>query len=133
MYYKLQNKTVAKMKVLVLNDSEHEFNLIKDSQKYTEIFHAHRYLQFLHQIDIQDWDVIHLRDEFSSSPNPDIWVDGNGTNKLFDGVHAARALAEKVKSGKHPTKKVIIHSNSTLASKMFHILSDAKIEVVLAQ
>jgi hypothetical protein len=60
-------------------------------------------------------------------------MDGNGTNKLFDGIHAARALAEKAKSGKRPTKKVIIHSSSTLANKMFHILSDAKIDVVLAR
>ena len=120
------------MKVLVLNDSESEFNLIRDSQKYTEIFHAQRYLQFLHQIEVQDWDIIYLRDEFSSLPNPDVWMDGNGFKKLFDGVHASRALAGKAKSGSLSTKKVIICSNSALADEMFQILEAAQIDVSLS-
>lgn len=129
MYYRLQNKTVAKMKVLVLNDSEHEFNLIKDSQKYTEIFHACRYLQFLHQVNEQEWDIVYLKDDFSSIPEHDSWVDGNGFKQLFSGIHAARAIASLAEIGKCPAKKVVISQTSNLASTMRQILLNANVNV----
>jgi len=117
------------MKVLVLNDSESEFLTIAAHHENSDVFHAHRYLQFLQQMDGQDWDIVYLDDDLSSTAEPDSWFDGNGFKRLYDGIHAARAIATLAEIGKNPTKRVIISSASTAASKMLQILSDVGVNV----
>jgi hypothetical protein len=117
------------MKVLVLNDSESEFLVIATQYENSDVFHAHRYLQFLQQIEEQDWDIVYLDDDLSSTAEPDSWFDGNGFKKLYDGVHAARAIATLAEIGKNPAKRVIISSSSNAADKMSQILSAAGVNV----
>jgi hypothetical protein len=83
----------------------------------------------LQQIDGQDWDIVYLDDDLSSAAEPDSWFDGNGFKRLYDGIHAARAIATLAEIGKNPTKRVIISSDSAAASKMLQILSDVGVNV----
>ena len=117
------------MRILVLNDSDKEFNLIKNLHAESEVFHANRYLQFLHQIEDQAWDIIYLKDSFSSISEPDSWVDSNGFKRFFNGVHAARAIATMSDIGKCPTKRVVISQTSDEASTMKQILAKASVNV----
>lgn len=117
------------MKVLVLNDSTEEFQTIKNLHENSNVFHASRYLQFLHQIDEQDWDIIYLKDDFSSIPEHDSWVDGNGFKQLFNGIHAARAIATLAEIGKCPAKRIVISRSSELANTMRQILLKANVNV----
>ena len=117
------------MKVLVLNDSESEFFKIQALHENSEVFHAHRYLQFLQQIEEQDWDIIYLDDDLSSAAEPDSWFDGGGFKRLYDGIHAARAIATLAEIGKSPAKRVVISSLTTTGDKMSQLLSEAGINV----
>lgn len=127
--YNAIEQTEVKMKVLVLNDSESEFLVIAAQHENSDLFHAHRYLQFLQQIEDQGWDIIYLDDDLSSTAEPDSWFDGNGFKKFYDGIHAARAIATLAEIGKSPAKRVIISSTSPSACKMSQILSAAGVNV----
>jgi DNA-binding NarL/FixJ family response regulator len=118
------------MKVLILEDIQANVDVIKQNHPYAEVKHASRYLQFLHEIENNKWDIIYVDDDFSESTSPDFWFDSCGFKREFNGVHAARALATLAEIGKCPTKKVVISASSDAAKKMFEILNDSKVEVI---
>lgn len=116
------NQLVTKMKILVLNDSDEEFAAIKSRHPYDEVFLASRYLQFLHCLETDEWDLVYLDDEISDITEPDVWVDGHGMKRYFTGLHAARFLSEIAGRNKGSIKEVIITSSSTSSHEMFQTL-----------
>jgi CheY-like chemotaxis protein len=121
---------MSEMKILVLNDQEEEFSLIKERHTECEVTFAQRYLLFLQEIENKLWDVIYIDDDLSGYPTHDTWTDGNGYQRKFDGVHAARAIAALNDIKLCPTKSVVITAKNVESSQqMLRILKQSNVPV----
>ena len=117
------------MRILILDDMKIRHNTFARIYKDHTVVSVYRYSEFLKQLESSPWDLIHLDHDLGDFVSePDTFVDGWGSVRLFDGQHASLRVAEL--SDELKPKQVIIHSiNSSGALAMKAIIERAKIPV----
>lgn len=116
-------------KVLVLNpDKSHFDNLSRTTFESSFVF-AQNYLSFLHNLDGGTWDAVYITYDLTRYVDHDAWMDGNGCRRVYNGLHAARAIASMSELGSCKVGKVFIHSSSPHIKEMIGVLSPSKIKI----
>lgn len=114
---------------LVLNPSKAHFDSLSGIAFESSLVFAQNYLSFLHHLDGKTWDAIYVTYDLTSHVDHDSWVDGNGCKRMYNGLHAARAIVSMSELGLSKVNKVFIHAPSSHLKEMSDVLAFSKIKV----
>ena len=114
---------------LVLNPDKTHFDMLSGVDFESSFVFAQNYLSFLHHLDGKTWDAIYITYDLTNHIDHDSWVDGNGCKRVYNGLHAARAIASMSELGLSKVSKVFIHASSTHLKEMSDVLAFSKIKV----
>lgn len=97
------------MRILILDDDPHRHEVFDHVYKGHAVVHAHSYFKFLDELLAwSPWDLVHLDHDLGDLHTADTYVDGWGSTREYNGVHASLRICE-LDDGSLP-RKVIIQS-----------------------
>ena len=108
---------------LVLNPNKAHFDSLSRVAFESSLVFAQNYLSFLHHLDGKTWDAIYITYDLTSHIDHDSWVDGNGRRRVYNGLHAARAIASMSELGLTKASKIFICAASSHLKEMSDILA----------
>lgn len=109
------------MKILILDDMIVRHDFFDKSFKGHDVVHVFTFSDFVKKLENDVFDLIHLDHDLGEDVNCDVWFDGWGNKREFNGVDAAVKVCE-LEDNMLP-KKVIIHSINAVGSRsMLNIL-----------
>lgn len=116
-------------KVLVLNSDKAHFDSLSRVAFESSTTFSQNYLSFLHNLEGGTWDAVYITFDLSRHREHDSWVDGNGCRRVYNGLHAARAIASMSELNLCKVGRVFVEASSAHLKEMSDVLASAKIKV----
>ena len=117
------------MNILILDDDDSRHEAFRALYKNHHIVHAYHYGQFLESLlDGSPWDLIHLDHDLGELKDGDMYEDGWGHLRYYNGQHAALRICE-LSDDLLPSEVIIQSINTVGAPVMLEMLKKRGLKV----
>ena len=117
---------VGSKRILILDDDKVRHDAFDNIYDDCLVEHAYTYSEFVNKLNSGKWDLIHLDHDLGDHTSGDVWIDGWGSTREYNGKNAVDRVCE-LDNSKRPDE-IIVHSiNPSGAKTMCQSLTRAGI------